>query len=446
MGFTQLRTILLSVCLTGCMSNAAHKPADYGEFVPPSDWHVELGAHEIESLWGLADSAELAALVELALSRNPNLKQTALRVSEADAVAKISRGARLPTLDLGAQYQSQRIDNRTVKTATGVLSSSWELDVWHRLGDSATASELSADASRSDYRGARISLAANVIRSVLAIISTDEVIILEEKRLKTLVLNEQFIRDRYLAGLGPLSDLEAARTELAQRRASLRARREEQAANHRALAVLLGQHRETPTLPAALQIKTPDIALPTTVIGKRPDLVAALERAGAADFEAHAAAKALLPGLSLSFDVSRSAPTIGDLLSADPVSTLLAGITAPLFRGGQLTAERDRSIFVAERAYWAYRETLLQALREVEDALGQELSLNEQSEVLTKAIEHAERNRRIFESRYREGIADIFDLLNAQQTAYDTRIRQLDTKLARDLNRVDMAVALGLGL
>jgi len=134
------------------------------------------------------------------------------------------------------------------------------------------------------------------------------------------------------------------------------------------------------------------------------------------------------------------------MLGANPISTLLAGIAAPLFRGGQLRAERDRSGHAAERAYWAYRETLLQALLEVEDALGREVSLREQSEVLLDAIGYAERNRRIFESHYREGIASIFDLLNAQQTAFDAQIDLLDTSLARDSNRVDLAVALGLGL
>nr|VFJ53231.1 MAG: efflux transporter, outer membrane factor (OMF) lipoprotein, NodT family [Candidatus Kentron sp. FW] len=452
MDFARLGIIFLAVFLAGCVLPSAHKPKDYGEFTPPANWHVEglethgVKTHEVETLRELVDSAELAALLDLALTGNPNLKQIALRVSEANALARIKRGARLPTLDFGIEHQSERANGQTTRTTTGTLSSELDLDPWRRLGDSARASELRTKAQNADYEGARISLVAGVLHQVLSILSADKIIAIEEKRLDTLMLNEQFIRNRYLAGLGSLSDLEAARTELAQRRAALHARRESRAANHRALSVLLGRHGEPPMLPATLIVKMPDTALPVTVIGRRPDLVAALARIGAADHEAYAAAKALLPGLSLSFDWSKSASTIGDIPGANPISTLLAGIAAPLFRGGQLRAERDRSGHVAERAYWAYRETLLRALIEVEDALGREVSLREQSKVLQGAIGHAEKNRRIFESRYREGIASIFDLLRAQQTAFDAQIDLLDINLARDSNRVDLAAALGLGL
>jgi len=461
MGFAHLGIMLLAIFATGCVSPSAHKPKGYGEFVPPANWHAEgLETHKVETLRELVDSTELATLFDLALTGNPNLKQVGLRVSEANAIVRASRGARLPTLDLSVQHQtssttgmrsrglrtSQHAGSLSKKTASGSFWSNLEIDLWGRLGDGVRASELDADARRADYEGARISLVAEVIRQVLSILSADKIIALEEKRLNTLILNKQFIRDRYLAGLGSLSDLEAARTELAQRRAALHARRESQAASHRALSVLLGRYGETLMLPTALVVKMPDTALPITVIGRRPDLVAALARAGAADHEAHAAAKALLPRLSVSFNVFKTESTIDDMFGAKPISTLLVGIAAPLFRGGQLWAERDRTIHATERAYWAYRETLLQALLEVEDALGQEMSSREQSEVLLNAIGYAERNRRIFEFRYREGIASIFDLLNAQQTAYDTQINLLDTNLARDLNRVDLAVALGLGL
>jgi NodT family efflux transporter outer membrane factor (OMF) lipoprotein len=441
------RIMLLPLVVAGCVTQPVHEPMGYQDFQPPQQWITPaFDSTAMEDLWGLSASTELRALIERALSNNPNQLQAALRVAEADALARIQRGARWPTLDATANHQSQRLNGSTGSTVSGMLSSRWEVDVWQRLGDVAQASELSADAVGADYAAARLSLAASVIRSVLSIVSSDSILQIEDRRLDTLALNERFIRERYLAGLGTLSDLEAARTALAQRRANVTARREDQAANRRALAVLLGQHVSTPELPTELSIELPDTALPATVIQRRPDLAAALSRVGAADLEAHAAAKALLPGLNLTFDTSRAGNSLGDLLDADPVTTLVASLAAPVFRGGQLRAERDRAGLAAERAYWAYREALLQALLEVEDSLGQEAALREQSDILTRAITFAERNRRIFESRYRDGLANIFDLLDAQQTAFDTQIDLLDTRLARDINRVDMAVAMGLGL
>ena len=146
--------------------------------------------------------------------------------------------------------------------------------------------------------------------------------------------------------------------------------------------------------------------LPNQDLSRRPDLQSAYYNIYAEQYRASAAYKALLPSINL------SAQLTGDALFNSPAWTLLGQLTAPLFEGGKLRAQADIATLTAEKAYWSYKETLLTAVNEVNNALGQEQSLSRQQNHIHDALTSANRSFANYQTKYRQGLVNIIDLLS----------------------------------
>ncbi|MCG8428521.1 MAG: TolC family protein [Chromatiales bacterium] len=400
-------------------------------------------------LLSLVPNTAIEPWLDKALVGNPGLRRMTLELAEAGWITRQERAGRLPNVSLVADASRKReTDTEKTTTTTGyglALSASWELDVWGRLADSQNASELDESALAADFLYAQRSLAANFIKRWLTWVNGKQLLAVEEERLKTLALNEMVVRRRYQLGLGSLQDLETARTDAEQAVANVAVQEESVAASQRQLQELLGVIQPINALLAQWpDIDFPRIELPAYSMGQRPDLIAAYQRIQAADKRSVVAYKNLLPGFTLSVDLTQNRASSGDLLTTDPGWLLLGSLTQPLFQGGRLRAELKAAEQRAGQAYWAYRESLLAALLEVEAGLSRERNLKRQYEALNQALTHAQTSQRQFEQRYRQGLASILDLLNAQQTTFDIRSRVLQVALDRANNRIDLGLALGL--
>ncbi|MCK2182749.1 TolC family protein, partial [Halomonas getboli] len=126
--------------------------------------------------------------------------------------------------------------------------------------------------------------------------------------------------------------------------------------------------------------------------------------------------------------------------------SLLGQLTAPLFQGGQLKAAADIAELEGAHAYQAYRETLLEAVGEVQDAIGLETSLARRQADTAEALASARRSLAQYTERYRAGLVDLVDLLDVQQQTYDLEVSRNDLIESRLTNRIDLGLALGLGV
>lgn len=395
----------------------------------------------------LIEGDDLSALVHTALKNNPDLQQTALRMKEAALLVKLERGARLPSLSLDASAQrGGPLDGSAQSQLSAALTLGFDADVWGRLRDNQRAASEDAVAAAFDYEAARNGLVSQVVLLGLDIITAEQLLELDTQREQVLAHNLDTIRERYRTGKGQLADLDTATTSLEQLRASLVLQQESLAASKRAMSVLLGDDQwQTLVLPKSLPtIATPLPDLPAQVLGQRPDVAAANARLTAADHRAASARKALLPSFRLSLRLDSSGSTLKQLLEGDPLWSLLGGLTAPLFQGGTLRAQADISEVSAEQAWWAYRQTLLNALLEVEDGLGRENMLARRQGHLLRALESARRSEATYEERYRQGLVDVLDLLTAQNAAFDAAAQVIDIERERRANRITLALALGL--
>ncbi|MEX0615094.1 MAG: TolC family protein, partial [Methylophaga sp.] len=184
--------------------------------------------------------------------------------------------------------------------------------------------------------------------------------------------------------------------------------------------------------------------LPEQTLERRPDLRAAFVAINAADLRTEAAYKDLLPRLDFQAifqDVARSPRAA---LFGGPAWSLLGQLTAPLYEGGQRKATAEISELQTAIAYQDYRDQLLTAVTEIEQALSFEQALQSQQQSVEKALASAENNLKQYQSSYQNGLKTILELLSVQQQNFDLQAQRDDLIYQRLLNRINLGLALGM--
>jgi len=439
-----LGCLLLCSALTAC-SSVQQIPVT--ERIPPQldaldAWQQQRNGQPVSLLSDLVDAPELQTQIAQGLANNPGLQQSALAIDIARQSLRSARGGLLPQASLGLGREESDGSGQFKSS----LDVSWALDITGRLADGVSAQQLSVASAISLDRYGRDLLAANIMDIWLQQVQQAQLIAIEQQRLQVLEQNEQTIVERYRKGLDELTGLETARSNSASARATLAQYQENAHTLQRAMAVLLGETKHQAAVSDQYpSVQLPLAGLPAQDLGRRPDLQQAYLDVQIADLNRDIAYKALLPSFSLQLALS-DAGNLRDALFSSPAWSLLGQLSAPLFRGGQLRAEAESARLSAEQRYWVYREALLKAVKEVEDALGQERSLAAQQNHIEEALASAERSYNNYLKKYREGLVPFLDLLTVQTRTFDLQAQQSQIIYQRLSNRISLGLALGLGI
>lgn len=447
---TPLLACAVALALSGC---ASMDSPDYsgqaerhtGENIVWAD--VSEQARTVTSLKAMLPQPVVAELIEQALTNNPGLQQTLVILQQSQVQQNLAAARRRPQVSASVSANKQQDSNTAY---TGALNVSWELDIWQRIGDQIDAASWNTQSARADYIAARDTLAANVMRAYLQIITQQQLLNIEQQRLAVLENNEAVILARYKSGLGSLDDLDSARTSTARTRADIASAQAELKLASRALAVLTGQPQATLTVTVNQQ-SLPDVVMPLPTfaqqdLSRRPDVQAAFATIKATEAQVSVAQKALYPSLDISGALTDSDTRLSQALLTDPVWSVLGQITAPLFQGGQLRANIEAAKLDALSGWWTYQQTLLTAVQEVQDAIDLEHSYQQQQRHYTQAYDNAKRSADTYASKYRQGLVDILDLLSVYQTEYDLQAQLVQLQFSQLSNRIDLGLALGLGV
>ncbi|MEM7266727.1 MAG: TolC family protein [Pseudomonadota bacterium] len=408
----------------------------------------------------------LAGYIDEALSSNASLQQSLITLRKAQVAIDSAKADRNLNVDASFSASKSETTNSSASTSSNTNSStssnssspsysasmnvSWELDLWQKISDGISAANLDAASARASYQSARDSLVANVVRSYIDVLTQQQLLNIEQSRLTVLENNEAVILKRYSTGLGSLDDLDTARTSSANTRATIAQYENALLTAKRTLAVLLGRQNQSLN-ELNTQVSFPDVLLPLTTLPKqdlarKPDLQAAFYALKATEFEVDVAYKALLPSISLSASLSDNASTPSQALFTNPLWSLLGQMTAPLFQGGALRAQVEDAKLTSANAWWQYRETLLTAVQETQNALDSETALSARISHTNVAIANAERSVSTIEGQYRQGLADILDLLSVYDTRFNLQAQAVELHAQKLQNRIDLGLALGLGV
>ncbi|WP_170235432.1 efflux transporter outer membrane subunit [Verticiella sediminum] len=390
----------------------------------------------------LADDELLRSLTSVA-ANNQDLAQAQARHRQAVAAANGARATLWPRVDASAAAsRSGGGAEAAARRYVAGLDLAWTPDVWGRAGAEADAAQFDVRAQQAAVGGARLLVEAEYARQYLRIrvldAQTRMLRATEEAYARSLALT----RNQYDVGLVARSDVLLAETQLAAVRVQLREQESARAALEHALAVLLGLAPADFRLAPVADVPAPPsvpAGLPSALLERRPDVVQAADDAHAANLRVGVAQRAWFPDFTLQASGGWQSATLGQWLSAPArVWSIGPALAATLFDGGARAAGLERAQAVADEAAARYRQRVLAAMQEVEDALAAIVTLDDviarQEEVVALAAEA----ERLMRNQYAAGMVSFLDVAVAQNTTLAARRDLLDRVGAR----LDATVAL----
>ncbi|MFT5495668.1 MAG: NodT family efflux transporter outer membrane factor (OMF) lipoprotein [Kiritimatiellia bacterium] len=440
---------LLTLALVSCKTTSSFSDRE-ALALPEAYVTTEPETLEVkESLLALFGDEALRRLVDQALEENPELLRVRARMEELGFNLQKTSAARLPVLSAnGAGGRQKRVNIPTTSSYTASLDVRWEVDVWGRIRSGVSAAEADQASAVAAYDAARQSLAAQTMKAWFQLVATEKTLDLNQRRIDSFSSTFDLVQRRFELGNARLAAVELARTDLENARADIEASqgRRDQAA--RQLRVLVGAYPDADVQAKAWPALNASVpaGLPSDLLRKRPDVLAAYEAVRAADARVQVAHADLFPSFALTGSAGRGSDTLSDLVkSGFDIWSIAGNLSTPLFEAGRRQAEVDAAGKRAEQAFYSYQSTVINALREVEDALGSETFLAGEERARLKALVAAraaeDRSRRDYEA----GVSDILSLLETQRRVFTTEQQSINIRAARLNNRVALALALGKG-
>ena len=443
-----------AVLVSGCASvdysqRSTEGDASVGDV--PTTWQaVQATMGEVEVGWIASfEDSVLSGLVAEALVYNRNLQASAANVDRAWALARQAGAAIKPTVGLSAGSENSGTgEGGSSSSALDVgLQASWELDLWGRIRAGEGAALASAEAAEADFRYAQHSLAAGVSRAYFIAVEAAQQGETARDVVDALVQTLKIVNLQFQEGMATAQDVALTRSDLASARESLAATEGGQRDALRALEILLGRY---PSADISVGLALPEppeqppAGLPSSLLERRPDLVAAERRIAASIAGVDQAKAARLPQVSLSANIGGSSTELSDLL--DPSNVLwraASSLLVPVVDGGARKAQVELADADQQAAVAAYAQAALNAFGEVEQALDQGVVLARRMENLNQARNEAGEALRLARLRFDEGETDLLDVLSIQQRYFGRQSSLVALRRSLLEQYVDLNLALG---
>ena len=452
-----LSMAFLAVGLAACAPSQRKLEAEVAESAQqqapgaPTQWGMAADSGVVQAGWieSFRDPA-LDALVLEAQANNRELAAAAANVNRAWALARQAGAALTPDVNLSAGAARSGVLDRSVPGTRNLglgAQVSWEIDVWGRLRSGQRAAVAGAQVAESDLRSAQDSLAAATAKAYFTAIEADIQTSIARENVGILRETQRIVTAKYEDGAGSAQDVSLARSDLATARERLTKLEGSQRDALRSLEALLGRYPAAglelrKTLPVAPP--PPPAGLPSELLERRPDLVAA-ERQVAAAFNATSEARAAqLPRITLTGDLGSASNSLANLADPQNVAwTAGANLMAPIFDGGRLREEVAIRTAEQEQALAAYGQAAINAFGEVESNLDQGFVVQRRITDLREAAAEANNALRIARLRYEEGEEDLLNVLTVQQRAVSARSTLSSAERLLLEQRVNLNLALG---
>jgi NodT family efflux transporter outer membrane factor (OMF) lipoprotein len=410
-----------------------------------SDWYRDFG------------SDELLTLIAGARDGNTDLAAAQARILQADARARAAGSALLPTVQAGGAIT--QVTGRSGSTNanetdwSALLSASYEIDFWGRNRAGVDSANALARASRADRETLWLTLESSIAGSYFRVLALRERLAIATANLQTARQVLQVIEARYNAGAAGAVELATQRATVANAELALPELQQQEVAERGALALLAGHDPEQFTVAGAplATLQEPVVAalLPSQLLTRRPDLLAAEASLGAAHADLRAAQAALFPMVALtgSGGVQNPAVRAAVITLGGIGSTLTVGasIIQTIFDDGRRRAVRAETAAREQELLANYRSTIRSALLDVETALSAIQHLEQQRAPQAKSLVQSTQAFNGAELRYRAGSGDYLTMLEAQRLLYAARDQASAYRLARLQALISLGKALGGG-
>ena len=450
-----LSATIAVTALFGCALNSPPERDDVRrEALPnlsvPEQWVAKGGASgAIATGWLETFKDErLDALVREAIVNNPDLRVAAARVEQAAGYAKLAGAALYPQVNVMARGGGKMSGDSSGLEGVGIFAS-WEIDLWGRVRAEREATRMQYESVELDTEYARQSIAALVAKSWF---------LATEARLQKGIANEMLVsaqkllslaEDRRRVGKGDEYEVTLAQASVQTYVDAIQQLDLSYQQALRALEALAGRYPaaavETPASLAAKPGPVP-AGMPSELLERRPDVVAAERRVAAAFYRVEEAKAARLPKITLTGSGTSVSSELFVLKSHDnPVWGVGASLMAPIFTGGALQSQVEIRTSEQKIAVADYGRVGARAFGEVENALSSEFNLDARSVALRRAVAENTRALELAGVRYRVGSADLRAVQQQQLALYAARTTLLRVQTEQLVQRVNLYLALGGG-
>nr|WP_315255198.1 efflux transporter outer membrane subunit [uncultured Duganella sp.] len=420
------------------------RPAEPADQQSPSPW------------WQVFGDPLLVRLEEEALRANPDVGIAMARLQQARALSSRSEAARYPQLDAGFGPTRQRSGGAEGNTQTlwrAQVSAAYEADLFGRVSSALAAARADADQRQALAHQMLLLVQAEVAGTYFSLRQLEgEQRLLQET--VTLRENASALLDRKLrAGAVARHVADQASTELLSARAEQLAVEQQYALASHALAALLGKPAAALSLSVqplhGVTVQLPP-GLPSTLLERRPDIAAAERAMAAENARIGVASAAFFPALSLTGAVGYESADLGKLANWSQRAFLLGplvgtALSMPLFDGGLRKADLANARGLYQEKVAVYRKTVLQAFREVEDALVSVRTLDQRIAHQRGAEQASSRVATASKARFDQGDVDYLAVVDAERTLLRSRQALIQSEGARARATVDLVRALGGG-
>lgn len=446
-----------ALCLSGCMLHEVREDVPAPVPMPEkfSD-SGEVGATP-DRWWEAFEDAELTRLVDRALRENLDVRRAWFRLDQSRALAREAGAPLWPEVSIDAgRTRSRNLAFPTNDKAVVSHSSrynvaadaSYEIDLWGKIRSRKSAAKEDVSASREDLESTAFVLSADVADLWYSIAELKARRKLLDEQLKVGQTFLDLVELRFNQGQATAVDVHQQRQQVAATRSEIPLVESSLATSQHGLAVLLGEAPRAKvadvrsTLPALPAL--PGTGLPGELLTRRPDVRAAQHRVRAADYRVGAAIADRFPSFRLSGQMGLLAATPQELF-ANWMWSIVTSLATPVIDGGRRRAEVDRTEAVTKELVLSYGRVILNAMREVEDALSLERHQRDYLKQIADRIEIARENLRESRRRFLNGLSDYLPVLTALQSLQSLERTQIQAQ--RDLisYRIQLYLALGGG-
>jgi multidrug efflux system outer membrane protein len=399
----------------------------------------------------------LQRLISIALDNNRDLRIATLNVEDMRAKYQIQRSTLFPTVNALANSTTvhqpsavQFAGEPPTIYSVGVGVTSYELDFFGRvrsLKDQALQQYFSTQAARTS---AQIALVAEVANAYLTWEANQELVVLAQETLKTQQAGYDLMTRRVMGRASSQLDLQRAQTQVETADTALDQYRRQAAQSENELTLLIGSpipNDLPPARPLAAQGILADLpaGLPSDMLERRPDIIAAEDQLKGANANIGAARAAFFPRITLTGTFGVQSTSLAGLFSSGLAWTFAPSVTLPIFDAGSNQANLDsakveKNIYVAQ-----YEKTIQTAFREVSDGLVGRTTLDSQTRKEQELVDTTAKSYDLSMMRYRAGIGDYFDALDTQRSLFAAQQTLVAVRLARLTNLVTLYKALGGG-
>jgi NodT family efflux transporter outer membrane factor (OMF) lipoprotein len=461
MSVRNLPLIALVALLAGCTVGPDFKrpaPPSAAAYLAPGEIADSAAVAGTRPLrwWTAFGSPEIDALVDRALTNNKSLAASNATLAKAREQWRAIRGAQLPQIDASTRVDQQEINfaaygfsgtNPEFALYSVGGTASYDLDLFGRRRRQTEQAAAEADAQLRQTEAAHLTIAGQVVTQAIMVaainsrIETVKALIADDKK------NVDLTDKRRRAGEGTLVQVLTAQSQLADDQTQLPPLYQQLSAATHMLALLVGEAPSNfvaPTLTLAsltLPTATP-VSLPSELVHRRPDILQAEADLHSATAAIGVAQARMYPDITLGATLSQGSPNIGDVLkSSFRGYDIFAGLTAPIFHGGTLKAERNAAVDEAKASDARYQQTVLSAFQQVADLL---TALQHDRDTLgsnQQAIDVAGHALRLSRRSFEVGNSGVLDIVDAQRVYQRAVSASVDARARQYLDSASLFVA-----